>query len=182
MNMEEFIDLCILCGCDYTNTIQGMGPKTAYNLMRECGSIEKVLEKIEAANAANEDGNKKKKYNIPTNFLYEQSRKLFQSPDVQSDLDILKKQIVFDKPKEDEMKEWLMGSKGFAETKVVNGLERLNKSQGKKNQMRLDMFFGQSTVLQSSKKVQAPGKNAKSMKAGKKSAPLQSSAKGISQK
>jgi len=50
------------------------------------------------------------------------------SPDVQSDLEFLKKQIVFDKPKEEEMKEWLMGSKGFAETKVVNGLERLNKS------------------------------------------------------
>jgi len=50
--------------------------------------------------------------------------------------------------------------------------------------MRLDMFFGQSTVLQSSKKVQAPLKGAKSGKAGKKSAPLQSSAKttGVSQK
>jgi len=65
MNMDEFIDLCILCGCDYTNTIQGMGPKTAFNLMKECGSIEKVLEKIEAANATNEDENKKKKYTIP---------------------------------------------------------------------------------------------------------------------
>lgn len=128
MNMEEFIDLCILCGCDYTNTIQGMGPKTAFNLMKECGSIEKVLEKIEAANAANEEGGKKKKYHIPSSFLYEQSRKLFLSPDVQSDPEFLKKCIVFDKPKEEEMKEWLQGSKGFAETKVTNGLERLNKS------------------------------------------------------
>jgi len=42
-----------------------MGPKTAFNLMKECGSIEKVLEKIEAANATNEDENKKKKYTIP---------------------------------------------------------------------------------------------------------------------
>lgn len=128
MKMEEFIDLCILCGCDYTNTIQGMGPKTAFNLMKECGSIEKVLEKINAMNAVNEDGNKKKKYHIPQNFLFEQSRKLFLSPDVQSDLEFLKKQIVFDKPQEEEMKEWLTGSKGFAETKVNNGLERLNKS------------------------------------------------------
>jgi len=105
-----------------------MGPKTAFNLMKECGSIEKVLEKIEAANAANEEGGKKKKYHIPSSFLYEQSRKLFLSPDVQSDPEFLKKCIVFDKPKEEEMKEWLQGSKGFAETKVTNGLERLNKS------------------------------------------------------
>lgn len=50
MTQEEFVDLCILCGCDYTNTIQGMGPKTAFNLIQECGSIEKVIEKIDAKN------------------------------------------------------------------------------------------------------------------------------------
>ena len=71
MTQEEFVDLCILCGCDYTNTIGGMGPKTAYNLMKECGSIEKVIEKVEAMN---QDENKKKKYIIPENFLYAQSR------------------------------------------------------------------------------------------------------------
>merc|ERR1711935_191033 len=27
MSIEQFIDLCILCGCDYTSTIRGIGPK-----------------------------------------------------------------------------------------------------------------------------------------------------------
>jgi 5'-3' exonuclease len=45
-----------------------MGPKTAYNLIKECGSIEKVIEKI---NTMNEDETKKKKYIIPESFLYE---------------------------------------------------------------------------------------------------------------
>ena len=27
MNMEEFIDLCILCGCDYTKSISGVGKR-----------------------------------------------------------------------------------------------------------------------------------------------------------
>lgn len=82
MTHAEFVDLCILCGCDYTNTIQGMGPKTAYNLIKECGTIEKVLEKIKESN---EDENKKKKYNIPGNFLFAESRQLFLAPDVEKD-------------------------------------------------------------------------------------------------
>ena len=41
--------------------------------------------------------------------------------------------IVFDKPAENELKDWLINQKGFTETKVNNGLERLLKSQKKKN-------------------------------------------------
>lgn len=26
LTMEQFIDLCILCGCDYTDSIKGIGP------------------------------------------------------------------------------------------------------------------------------------------------------------
>lgn len=67
MTQEEFIDLCILCGCDYTHTIGGMGPVTAYKLMKEHGNIEAVLEKVKESN---EDPTKKKKYTVPENFLY----------------------------------------------------------------------------------------------------------------
>jgi hypothetical protein len=48
------------------------------------------------------------------------------------------------------MKEWLVNHKGFSETKVANGLERLQKCQGKKNQTRLDCFFKQTTTTVSS--------------------------------
>ena len=156
MTLDEFIDLCILCGCDYTNTIIGMGPKTAYNLMKECGSIEKVIEKVQASN---QDENKKKKYVIPENFLYEQSRNLFIKPEVINDNEQLKKLIVFEKPYEEEMRTWLTGSKGFSENKVNSGLEKLIKSQSKKNQSRLDSFFKKSTVVSSSsKKIAKPKK------------------------
>lgn len=158
MTHEEFVDLCILCGCDYTNTIGGMGPKTAFNLIKECGTIEKVLDKIQAMN---EDDTKKKKYTIPENFLYEQSRALFMNPDIITDQEDNKKKIVFEKPYEEEMRTWLMGSKGFSETKVNTGIEKLIKSQGKKNQIRLDSFFKKSNVISSTKKVEAPVKGAK---------------------
>jgi flap endonuclease-1 len=50
----QFVDLCILLGCDYTDSIKGVGPKTALKLIREHGSIEKILETID-----------RKKYGIP---------------------------------------------------------------------------------------------------------------------
>jgi flap endonuclease-1 len=43
---DQFVDLCILLGCDYCDTIRGVGPKTALKLMREHGSIEAILQNI----------------------------------------------------------------------------------------------------------------------------------------
>lgn len=43
LSYEQFVDLCILCGCDYCSSIKGIGPKTALKLMRLHGSIEGVV-------------------------------------------------------------------------------------------------------------------------------------------
>ena len=43
---DAFVDLCILLGCDYCDTIRGVGPKTALKLIREHGCIEKIIENI----------------------------------------------------------------------------------------------------------------------------------------
>ena len=148
------MDLCVLCGCDYTNPIGGMGPVTAYKMLKEAETIEGVIKKVIASN---DDPKRKKKYVIPDKFLYEESRQLFISPDVISDKEEIEKMIIFDKPAESELKDWLINQKGFTETKVNNGLERLLKSQKKKNQCRLDNFFKQSTIV-SSKKIEEHSK------------------------
>lgn len=44
MNMDEFVDLCILCGCDYLDSPKGMGFKTAHKLIKEYRSIENVIQ------------------------------------------------------------------------------------------------------------------------------------------
>lgn len=41
--VEQFIELCILLGCDYLEPIKGVGPKSALKLMKEHGSLDKVL-------------------------------------------------------------------------------------------------------------------------------------------
>ena len=65
MNMEEFTDMCILCGCDYCPTIPGVGTVRSYNHIRNYKSIEKLIESG--------------KCNIPEDFLkrYSLSRDLF---------------------------------------------------------------------------------------------------------
>jgi flap endonuclease-1 len=46
LTMDQFVDLCILCGCDYCDTIRGIGAQTALKLIRLHGSLEAVLENL----------------------------------------------------------------------------------------------------------------------------------------
>lgn len=45
--LSQFIDLCILLGCDYCGTIKGIGPKRAIDLIKLHGSIEEILDNID---------------------------------------------------------------------------------------------------------------------------------------
>jgi flap endonuclease-1 len=64
LNYSGFVDLCILCGCDYTCTIPKVGPVTAYNAIKQWGSIELFLKNEE-------------KHIPPDSFDYETARELF---------------------------------------------------------------------------------------------------------
>ena len=46
MEMSQFIDLCILLGCDYLEPIKGIGPKSALKLVREYGDLKGVVEHL----------------------------------------------------------------------------------------------------------------------------------------
>ena len=46
MEMSQFIDLCILLGCDYLEPIKGIGPKSALKLVREYGGLEGIVEHL----------------------------------------------------------------------------------------------------------------------------------------
>jgi len=126
MTMDEFIDLCIMCGCDYTPSIAGIGPVKAFKFMKDNeGTIENILKAVEENN---NDEKKKKKYIVPKPFLYKESRLLFKEPDVISDKESLQGLLKWNKPEEDKLKEFLCGSKGFTEVKVENGIKRLQSS------------------------------------------------------
>merc|ERR1719313_3244052 len=58
LSMDQFIDFCILSGCDYCDTLKGVGPSTAIKMLLQHGSLEKVLENLDADK-------------IPANFRYQ---------------------------------------------------------------------------------------------------------------
>ena len=40
LTQRQFVDLCILCGCDYASSIKGIGPKSALKLIKEHKTLE----------------------------------------------------------------------------------------------------------------------------------------------
>ena len=68
---DSFIDLCILCGCDYCPNIKGVGPKTALNLIVKYDTIENVLKNLPERLYSN----------VPDNYIdiVNQSRMLFKN-------------------------------------------------------------------------------------------------------
>merc|ERR1711971_1443846 len=70
LTMEQFVDLCILMGCDYSDTIKGIGPINALKLIKEHENIEGVVAHLQ----------KSGKHQLPEPFPYEEARTLFMTP------------------------------------------------------------------------------------------------------
>jgi flap endonuclease-1 len=94
---DEFIDMCILCGCDYTPKINGMGPITAHKLIMKYKSIEKCIENNH-------------KFIIPENFDYVKARELFKEPICHSIIQNIDKNMTIHKPNIEELKIFLESS------------------------------------------------------------------------
>jgi len=46
MTFEQFLELCVLSGCDYCDTLKRVGNKTAFKLIKEHGNIQDVLQNV----------------------------------------------------------------------------------------------------------------------------------------
>ncbi|KAG7665820.1 FEN1 [[Candida] subhashii] len=131
MTKEQFIDMCILLGCDYCETIRGVGPVTAYKLIKEHGSLEKIVEYIE-----NNPG--KTKFKVPENWPYKEARQLFLKPEVVNASEVTLK---WKEPDVDALVDYMVKQKGFSEDRIRSGAEKLKKGLKTGVQGRLDGFF-----------------------------------------
>jgi flap endonuclease-1 len=136
LTMDEFVDLCILCGCDYCERIEGIGCIKAFQLIKEYKTIEKVIEYTEKYNK--DDNHKKKMTYNKENFDFVQARELFKKPEV---IDTSKVELNFTSPNIEGLKEFLVKEKNFSETRIDNAIKRLGNAKNKANQSRLDSFF-----------------------------------------
>jgi len=151
---EQFIDLCILLGCDYCESIKGVGPVTAIKLIREHKSLEEVLKHV--------DG---KKYTIPENWLFKEARQLFLEPEVTPADKI---DLQWRKPDEEKLIEFMCTKNGFSEERIRNGTKKILKAKQSATQGRMDSFF----------KVIPSNKPAVKRKSEDKKTPAKKKAKG----
>ncbi|QIW98733.1 hypothetical protein AMS68_004251 [Peltaster fructicola] len=130
MEYEQFIDLCILLGCDYVDPVKGIGPKVALGLIREYKNLESVVEHIKTSS----------KYTLPEDWPYKEARLLFLEPDVRQADDPLC-DFKWENPDVDGLVKFLVEEKGFSEDRVRNGAARLQKNLKSSQQARLEGFF-----------------------------------------
>jgi flap endonuclease-1 len=112
LTQAQFIDLCILLGCDYTTaSLPGVGPKRSLKLIREHKSIEAIIaaEKIEP----------------PAGFTYKEARAEFERPGVMA---IDAKYALPKYTSEDisAIDKFLMDS-GLTQSRYKRGLDELRK-------------------------------------------------------
>lgn len=175
---DQFVDLCIMLGCDYCDTIKGVGPKTALKLIREHGSIEKILDNIDGKKYVvpeswmpptkkmldEDDNGSRGEENVlnevpPTDaneeeFIpaYVQARKLFNHHEVLENVE-----LKWNPCQKEELTKFLVDSCGFSPDRVASSIEKLEAAYkaNKAPQSRLDAFF---KVIPSAKSVSSKRK------------------------
>ncbi|XP_059497702.1 flap endonuclease 1 [Stegostoma tigrinum] len=150
-----FVDLCILLGSDYCESIRGIGPKRAIELIRQHRTIEEILKHIDSS-----------KFTIPEDWLYKEARRLFLEPEVVNTDSVELKWV---EPDEEELVKFMCNEKQFSEERIRNGAKKLLKGRQGCTQGRLDDFFKVTGSLTSAKrKVWAQGSAKKKPKTGGK--------------
>jgi len=119
---EQLIDLGILIGTDYNPSgVKGIGPKTALKMLKEHGSLDKILPTLQAEFP--EDPAK--------------IRQIFLSPEVSETYSLEWKE-----PKLKEVIEFLCKERDFSEERVRNAVERMMAGLKEREKKRtLDSFF-----------------------------------------
>jgi len=130
IDMNQFIDLCILSGCDYCEKIRGIGPKRAFSLIKKHGNIEKILESLDT-----------KKHPVPDYFPYREIRDYFINPPVIPSKDINPSKLKIQEPDVEGLIQFLVVEQCFNEGRVEKGIDLLIKNKKKSNQTRITSFF-----------------------------------------
>ncbi|KAH0831888.1 PIN domain-like protein [Lanmaoa asiatica] len=177
----QFIDLCILLGCDYLEPIKGIGPKSALKLIRDFDGLEGVVEHLrekqvvrtiwqaekEEKAADAEEGSKKKKggIQVPEEWPWKDAKN-YVCPSAHD----VTWQLEWKDPDMEGLVQFLVTEKGFNEERVRKGAEKLQKFLSAKQQRtsRRLLQLSNPKNRKEGKGVKGKGKDAKGKDAKKK--------------
>ncbi|KAM4604938.1 putative flap endonuclease 1 homolog [Polymixia lowei] len=163
INYEQFVDLCILLGCDYCDKIAGLGPKRALTLIQQHHTIETVVLHIN-----------RKTHPVPHSWQYLDARKLFlDAPET------VAPDLVWTEPDEEALVKFLCHTKHVKEHRVRGRMEKFReirekkrrdreeeKAAGRSKQTRMEDFFRvtrkRQQSLEAGDSVSSKGKRPKS--------------------
>lgn len=131
LTRPQVVDLGILIGTDFNDPIEGIGPKTAYNLIKEHGTLDKILaDKVEVRGK------------VVAESLSLQDvqdvRAIFLQPNVRD----LNESLKWEKPNFEEVHKILVVNHNFDPERVDSQLKRLKTMLKGGSQKSLDTFFG----------------------------------------
>ena len=120
---EQLIDVGILIGTDFNESVKGIGPKTALKLIKQYGNLESAVQHIENVTFADKIG---------------QIRKIFLHPQVTDDYN-----VEWREPDEKGLMDFLCREKEFSEDRIKKSLERMTAgSKKEKGKVSLEKWFG----------------------------------------
>ena len=124
LTYEQLIDVGILVGTDFNpDGIKGLGPKTALKLIKQYGTLEKALPKIENAT-----------FPVDPNCI----RQIFLHPEVTDNY-----KIEWRQPNVEGIIDFMCREKEFSEERVRKSVERmLEGSKKQKAKVSLEKWFG----------------------------------------
>lgn len=122
---EQLVDVGILIGTDFNpDGVKGIGPKTAAKLIREHGSLEKVIESSPE---------------ITIRPSPDSIREIFLHPNVIEDYE-----LKWRKPDEEKVVAFLCGERDFSEDRVRKAVVRMAGEAASRPATTLESYFGQS--------------------------------------
>jgi len=110
---DEFIEFCILLGCDYCPGLSDFKPNIIYDYYLKNKSIEKTLEAMKNDNL-----------NVPSEINYEDTKKYFQNPKV---TEVTKEDLFLKQPQIENLMNKLVNNYGLIKYLIKTKLEKLNK-------------------------------------------------------
>lgn len=119
INYDQFIDLCILLGCDYCPTIPGIGMKKSLQIIKKYDSIDNFIKKN------NNEPNNEINIKFPEDFQYIKTQKYFKNPSVLQKNEI---RLEWNNPEYDKLEEFLVKKHGFNRNKILKSINRLKKA------------------------------------------------------
>lgn len=127
INIKQFIDMCILMGCDYTTKITSIGPMSAYKLIKKHEDIEVLMQNLS------------KKQIVQDDFDYMSARNMFYT---KKNCDIKKVNLKPKKLKIRDLKEFLIINQ---QLKIDENMEKIIKTNKKlkklTNNNKIEYFF-----------------------------------------